>query len=643
MPRRLTSRLMYAAERWLLKGMQYRLLLIAALIGLISIIGGALVLPAGGFDHLGEAIWWAFLRLSDPGYLGDDEGAFRRFLSTVLTVLGYVVFLGALVAIMTQWLNQTMRDLEAGLTPIARNDHILILGWTNHTPVIVREIVLSEARVRRFLRRRGARGDLHLVVLADQVGHELVLDLKDRLGRRWDERRVTFRSGTPLRVEHLSRVDFLNASVILIPAGDFFREGMASLDARTIKTLLSLTNHPDARGAELPRAVVELRDRRKIPVARRAYGGAAEVLASDSMVSRLIAQNVRHPGLSAVYNELLTHARGNEVYVREAGALAGDRLQDLLPRFPRAIPLGVARPDGRTFAPLLNPPDGFRLQPDDRLVLLARSFADAAPSDVPLKATPRGAPAPEEDGARRRRILVLGWSQKVPELLREFASSPSEPVTLDLLSRVPRRRREERLQGLDLPDGLVRNLEGDFTSTEQLALLEPTTYDNVVLLASDWLASGEESDARGVLGYLVLRELLEEEEERPEVLVELLDPSNASLLRQRRGEVLISPLILSHMLAQIALRPELRAVFDQLFGPGGGEIDFFPAGRYGLAGEEVSFADLQRAVCERGETALGIRTRTEDPRRERVELNPARGHKWTLDAPHDVVVLTTYG
>ena len=42
-----------------------------------------------------EAIWWAFLRITDTGYLGDDVGHVRRSVSGVLTVLGAVIFLGA--------------------------------------------------------------------------------------------------------------------------------------------------------------------------------------------------------------------------------------------------------------------------------------------------------------------------------------------------------------------------------------------------------------------------------------------------------------------------------------------------------------------------------------------------------------------
>ena len=117
---RLLNRLQFTLERLFVRGVSFQLLLVAGLIGLISLIGGALVLPVtADAGHFGEVVWWAFLRLSDPGYLGDDEGAWSRIVSTILTVAGYVVFLGALVAILTQWLNTRMRRLESGLTPVA--------------------------------------------------------------------------------------------------------------------------------------------------------------------------------------------------------------------------------------------------------------------------------------------------------------------------------------------------------------------------------------------------------------------------------------------------------------------------------------------------------------------------------------------
>jgi hypothetical protein len=130
----------------------------------------------------------------------------------------------------------------------------------------------------------------------------------------------------------------------------------------------------------------------------------------------------------------------------------------------------------------------------------------------------------------------------------------------------------------------------------------------------------------------------------PELLVELMDAENLSLFRHDPGEVLISPLILSHMMAQVALRPELRAVFDELFGPSGADVSFVPTSRYGTAGTDVRFVDLEERVAAHGDVALGVRLRPDEAgRAPTLLLNQPREQRWTLAADDEVVVLTTAG
>ena len=76
---RLYQTLRYQLERFLVRGPFSRLLLVMAMIFGISVIGGCIAyFTAGRFRTIGEAIWWAFLRLTDPGYLGDDQGLLLR-------------------------------------------------------------------------------------------------------------------------------------------------------------------------------------------------------------------------------------------------------------------------------------------------------------------------------------------------------------------------------------------------------------------------------------------------------------------------------------------------------------------------------------------------------------------------------------
>jgi ion channel POLLUX/CASTOR len=647
---RIVARFRFLLERFLLRGPQYRLLFIAAVIGLLSVVAGALVLPSGAFAGPGEAIWWAFLRLSDPGYLGDDEGSWIRVVSTFLTVAGYVVFLGSLVAIMTQWLNATILRLEQGLTPVTREHHVVILGWTNRTVAIVRELLLSEERVRRFLSLRGARA-LHIVILVDEVTHALRHEIREQLGPLWEESRITLRSGSRLRIEHLDRADTLRAGVVIIPGSDVqpHGDGSVALDTRTVKTLLSLDGAVEARRARrAPLVVAEIHDARKVAIARRSYRGPAEFIASDAVFARLVAQNLRHPGLSHVYGELLAQGAGNEIYLPEAGALSGTPVGHLPAAFPLGVVLGLVRTEGDRVRLNLAPDPALAVEEDDRIVVLARRWTDVQPEArgapaPPEPAAPFASPEgpshvpsgpPDEGAPAPRRILLLGWSLKVPALLREFATYRDEPWEVDVFSRVEASRRAHLLErhGLEAILPRVRHLEGDLTVHTELLRANPMEYDGIVLLGGDTHRSGEEADARTLLGALLLQELAGRRGRSPTLLVEFLDPANEHLLARGPSEVLVTPILVSHVLAQVALRRELRAVFDELFTAGGPEIAFVPAGRYGLEGG-VSFGEMQRVAGARGEVALGVRPPGGVP-----ELNPGRDARYVAESVEIVVL-----
>ncbi len=631
-------RFKFEIERLILRSPFHRLAVIAMAVGAVSCAGGYLAyFYAGGFADVPDAVWWAFLRLTDPGYLGDDVGNVARVISTTLTILGYVLFLGALIAIMTQSLNQSIQRLQQGLTPIVENNHFLILGWTSTTPTLVEELILSEGRVKRFLKLRGT-GRLRIVILIEDLGPEIVQDLQDRLGSHWNSREIIVRSGTPLRLEHLERVDFLHAAAIMLPLPDVRTENTFARDERTIKVLLSISSSARQKKAdEVPMMVAELMDGRNVSLAQRAYGGPIEILAGDLLVSRLIAQNVRHAGLSPVYAELLSHSEGNEIYLREWPELAGRRFDEVGDAFSHAIVLGVLRMSGRGFDPLMLPEGDLVIEAGDRLVMVAQSYEESAPerhwSVRPRAAAPHSYPLSQK---RSRRVLLLGWNHKVPALVAELARYGSESFEVDVVSLVKPEDRATHLRRHGIGDDALelRNLEADFTSSVELRGLKPEAYDNVVILASDRMDSEVESDARTILGFLLLDEILTGRAVRPEVLVELMDADNVPLL-QGRADVLISPLILAHMLSQVALRRELRVVFDEMFGSTGVEISLRPASDVISPGETVEWGDLSRRVeCGR-EIALGMRRGGELPK-----INPPRNSRWSFSEGDELLVLT---
>ncbi|HSC85863.1 MAG TPA: hypothetical protein VLC09_01280 [Polyangiaceae bacterium] len=627
----------YEFERFLMRGPLSRLLLVAWLIGLISVVGGVLGhVYSDQFSGFPEAIWWAFLRLTDPGYLGDDRGVFLRTLSTVITVGGYVIFLGALVAIMTQWFTSTMGALASGVTPIVRRNHIVIIGWTNRTAAIVNELFSSSGRVKRFLRLRGT-SELHVAILSERKPQEILDELELGLGSHFRKSALTVRHGSPIRVEHLERVDFLRASAILVPSDDERGSGWTTRDEDAVKVLMALGQAMREAAPENPPVLVaEVSSDEKAAVGRRAYRGDSEVVPTEQMVAWMLAQDVKCPGTLAIFDELLAQPDGHRLYVSPAQRLVGRSVEELAHLIPQAVVLGILR-DG---LPIANPRPDEVVVEGDRLITLASDLRDTTRFEldaqvmIPTDVVEREIEIVDEP----RRVLLLGWSRKVPALIDALGSGELEAAQIDIFALTPIVERERLIHRMcpHRRAALVRHFEGDMTSRRDLGHLEFGEYDHVILVASDRFETDAESDARTILGWLTLEELLERSHDfrRPRISVEILRSENAELLQRRELTVVQSAAIPSLLLTQVCLYRELHAVFDDIVRPGGAEIRIVKATLLGLARGSYRFVELQNRAQRAGLTLLGVRgNNTTSP------LAPGRDARIELGRDSELIVL----
>lgn len=647
LPFSFVDRLRYLVERQFVKGAHYQLLVVAAFIALISFIGGWLAWPTGAGESLADSVWWAFLRLTDPGYLGDDQGSWRRIISTVLTLSGYVVFLGALVAIMTRWLIAMMVKLEQGLTPVTVSGHIVILGWTNRTIPLVQEILDANGGIQRLLKARLTKR-LRLVILAEDVTAEHVHELRAVPQIRKHMSNIILRSGTALQPEDLDRAACLQAAVVLIPGRNQSAGSLVSSDVEAIKALLTLQAQATQRGITPPYVVAEVDDSRKLAVMQRAYSGPLEVLASDALVSRLFAQSIIHPGLPELFGEVMTVHDGNEFYIRSTDNCVGQTLADIGSRTPEAIVCGLMRPSGDRWRTWLNAPTSEVIQPGDKLVMLARAYEQAEPPGQqsiaairPLQRPSSSVPPAIQTGGLRR-ILVLGWSRRVPALINELAGYADHRFEVHSVAVVKASERQAMISSYSERSSRVEChfIEADYMVEGVLNPLMGQRFDTIVLVSSDRLDSGEEADARAMVGYLIVDELLRERATRPQILLELSDSANESLVVRKRGESIVSPMILSHLMAQVAQRRELGLMFEELLTTGGPELMFYDLQRYPMQ-SVTTFADLEAVAALHGDTALGVYRLKPDEQGRRLQLNPQRDKPLRLLEGDQLVVLTT--
>ena len=237
---RIKNSLIFWIEQVMVRSPLSRFAVMMFLVALVTLVAGILIrLLVPGFDSTGDAFWWVFEHLVVPEYVDDDGDVVKRAVATVLIVLGSILFAGAIIAILVQWWDSTMERLELGLTPVALNAHFVLAGWTSCTLAILEEIMVSQARVERFLRKRGVRR-LRVALLAERADASLREEIKLQLGKNWSARQIILRSGSPLRLDDLERVDFKHAGAILIPAADTTASSNLDADSRTVKTLMTM-------------------------------------------------------------------------------------------------------------------------------------------------------------------------------------------------------------------------------------------------------------------------------------------------------------------------------------------------------------------------------------------------------------------
>ncbi|RUO24389.1 hypothetical protein CWE09_11000 [Aliidiomarina minuta] len=599
---RVVDRLKYYLERQLAKGALYQLLVVWVLVAIISVIGGLLVMwvrePG---QTASEIIWWSFLRLSDPGYLGDDEGMWRRFISTILTVLGYVLFMGTLVAIMTQWLFRKMRTLEQGLTPVALQQHLVILGWNSRTLPIATE--LMSTRGGAYLDIKGKKTKPKLAILADDITLGPSAELFSNQLLYKQRRRVVMRSGSILNPVHMHRVAAGKARAVIIPSRSDFGGSLLSADAEVVKILLSLNMQEHEAGR--PAVVAELQSVDKIPLALHSYHGPLQLVASDIAIARMVTQSLLHPGVAEVLNNLLVDPKGCQLHLAQPGMLQGRTWKEVDGHFEAAIPIGLVRAEEGHWVPLLNPAPETRITAQDKLVLLADHSQDIVllpPKHKVEKALPESLKLTRKVARSGKRILVLGWNNKVPTFVHQLASFREHDFELTLVSSLAVEERQSLLVDADIRYQLQQL---DYTIPGNMQKLQPASFDTVILFGSDRLQTGEEADARSIVANQLLDYLLKSSSRRPQILLELTDPNNVGFVHTAGSEVLQTSSMISHVLAQLAVYPELRAVYDELLAANGNNMILLPVPDewFGVH----SFRQLQRAVSEQGAVLLGLK------------------------------------
>jgi len=569
-----------------------------------------------------DSLWWSLNQVVLLRGFARTYGASAPVLvySLFLSIAGLVVF-SVLISLINNTMRSRIEALRKGDTQVLERNHVLVLGWNNKVYSVLQQLAQLQPGVK-------------VVILAPrEIG---VMQEKLRVAGIQRQRiKVILRSGTPSNHGELDRVAVNRAASVIVLATD-------ADDSEAIKTIVLLTTRQDWHGVA-PVLTSEIVHGQNYELARIAAKNRLHVISSSRLISKVIVQTVRNPGLADVYNEIFS-PMGNNMFVQSIAECTDRPFSEIAYGLSDAIPVGITwdetRDDAVRHAAGLNPEPDYEIAEDEQLVLLTRGLpvSYSRPDRMPASRIYReGGSAPRVPA----RVLLVGWTDILYDILQELDAHARSGTEVTILSGNSEERAKERVAAYQASASNLENLtlvflEGDAVMQGAYASTDVSAYQSIVVLADESDEQGD-ADTRSLRILLRLSHLRKYKDTRTHTVVELLDDNNRALFAGLGvDDIIVSPEIVSAELAQIARQEILAPIYRELLSAGGVEISLRPAADYVKLDSDCSFSDLVYASQQKMEIALGLRLAH---RGGEVLLNPSRRITWRLGDNDKVIVL----
>ena len=569
-----------------------------------------------------DSLWWSLNQVVFLRGFANTYGASAPVLvySLFLSVSGLVVF-SVLISLINNTMRSRIEALHKGDTQVLERNHVLVLGWSNKVYSVLQQLAQLQPGVK-------------VVILAPREIDRMQEKLRVA-GIQRQRIKVILRSGTPSNHGELDRVAVNRAASVIVLATD-------ADDSEAIKTIVLLTARQDWPGAA-PVLTSEIVHGQNDELARIAAKGRLHVISSSRLISKVIAQTVRNPGLADVYSEIFSPS-GNSIFVQSITACTDQPFSEVAYGLSDAIPVGIAwdeqRDDTVRHAAGLNPEPDYEIAEDEQLVLLARGLpiSYSRPDRIPESRIYRkGGSAPRVPA----RLLLIGWTDILYDILQELDAHASSGTEVTILSANSEEQARQRVAAYQASASKLENLtlvfqEGDAVTQLAYAGMEVSGFQSIVVLADESDEQGD-ADTRSLRILLRLSRLRQHHDTHTHTVVELLDDNNRALFAGLGvDDIIVSPEIVSAELAQIARQEVLAPIYRELLSAGGVEISLRPAVDYVQLDSDCKFSDLIYASQQKMEIALGLRLARHGGQ---VLLNPSRQVSWRLGENDKLIVL----
>jgi voltage-gated potassium channel Kch len=558
-----------------------------------------------------RVLWYGLMRAMDAGTLGGDAGGWQwpLLIANLGITLGGIFILSTLISILSSGLQTRLEELRKGKSRVLETGHVVILGWSPAIPTVLRQLALAS--------ESDGKGIVAILAQGDKAEMD---DFVKEIVAEHPHLRVVVRSGNPSDRSDLELVNvYASRSVLVLHAG-----GGHDGDVTVIQTLMALFTPGKPKPLHV---VAELCDHGNMEAAMLLGGDELQVVLGADLVSRIMVQALRQPGLSQVHAETLDFD-GNEVYFSEPGELVGRTFGEVLFAFRASSLIGIYRGGKALLAPSMDT----IVEAGDQLVVIAEDDSKVKiewSTDKDLASIREG----HTQVVEQERTLVLGWHSEAWRIIQGLDSYVGEGSEVCVVTPVVDAEVIASQVG-HLQRQSLTVIRQDPTRRAVLEDLKPGAWTHILVLPPDATVS-ERADATVLLSLIHLRDLAQRRNLSISVVSEMLNVHNRDLAASGApDDFIVSNQLVSLMMCQMAENPHLMPVLHELLDPDGAEYYVRPASLY-VEPVEVQFSTIVEAARRRGEAAIGFRTASNG----KVTLNPEKSQRVCLTDADSVVVV----
>lgn len=597
-------------------------LILVLFFSLIYLVVGVKFEDSGQLNFF-EAFWQSLMRSLDPGTVAGDTNWILRIVGIIVTISG-VFILSSLIGILSSGLDARLEHLRRGRSIVLSKNHTLIIGWSSKIFHIIEELVIANENQKKP----------SIVILAAKDKVEMETELKDKISN-FKNTKIICRTGDALEDADLQIVNPSDAKSMIILAPEDIDEDLH--DIHVIKTILSLI-YNNKRENKNYHIVTEIKDKDNLGAAKIAGGDEISLIYPKEIISKITAQTCHQSGLSIIYMELLGY-EGDEIYIQQQAELAGKKFKEILFDYETSSVIGIKKKDGRI---LINPPMNIIFEQEDQVIAISEDddtviLSGKTDFDVNKECI---ISAKRVSSIKKENNLILGWNSKAEKMILEMDNylAKDSLTTIVINSNIV----DYNFDNLRVSQQKIEIKKGDYSKRRYLLGLEIEKYDNIIILANDYVAP-QIADSVTLFTLIQLRQIAKENQKEFNIISEMFIQKNRELAEiTQANDFIISHDLISRIMAQVSENKDIKYILDYLFDSEGSEIYLKEATNYVKLDTPVNFYTVVESASQIGEVAFGYRIIADSYNKDKnygIVVNPNKSDKITFSKGDKIIVL----